>query len=121
MQRELTAVILASLLCTGCTAWHQKPVEQRPDVVYFADPARVQLRDGRTLLLTDVRVAGDTLSGVPIVASADAAHAVVRIPTRDVVSLQVREASPQRSVALTGGVMYVGAFVLGYLMLGGGG
>lgn len=112
--------VLSLLILTACTAWHATPLRPHAGVVSYANPVQVQLHDGRTLLLRDVRITRDTLTGIPSRGRADTMRVPQRIPTRDITLLRVREPSPQRNIALTAALLFVGTLTFTFSLLGGG-
>ena len=113
--RLLRSSLAALAVCTvGCSAWHRRAVPApapapAPEAPAFAGRVRVTRTDGRRVLFTAVRVAGDSLVGDPRGPGRRAAVAL-----GDIRRVDERRPSPQRTRGLLIGV---GLAVVGYAVL----
>lgn len=125
MKVAIPAFMIATMLLTGCSGWHQVDTGRRSS----SDPARrlrVVQSDGATLILHNARVTGDSLVGDERVA-ADPQTATAEewargyrlqrqaLPLTAIETVERRRVSVRRTIlAVFGGIagLYVGALAV---------
>ena len=114
MKLYLAATTFAlSAFAIGCHSWRPLPVEPREALSHYRRSTRLELTDGRTVTLTDIKVVGDTVFG-----SSETGQRITRAPLADVRRVLALQPDSRRTrYAVAAGAAAAGVGIMAVIMV----